>query len=246
MKLPVEVINRGGSGEIVILCEHASAHIPREYFELGLCQNDRKSHAAWDPGALDLASSLSQELDAPLIASCVSRLIYDCNRPPEEMSSIPAQSELIHVPGNVRLSSAERHARAQAVYLPFCQTVSNVLDARGADTFVVTVHSFTPTYFGKPRLVELGLLHDSDTRLADAMLINAVRLPHRKIARNEPYGPADGVTHSLKLHAVSRGLANVMIEVRNDLIATENDISEMTRDIVALLEPAITELKKKG
>ena len=33
-------------------------------------------------------------------------------------------------------------------------------------------------------------------------------------------GPQDGVTHTLLEHAVSTGLHNVMIEVRNDQIAT--------------------------
>ncbi len=35
------------------------------------------------------------------------------------------------------------------------------------------------------------------------------------------YGPADGVTHTLNLHAQPAGLLNVMIEIRNDLIETE-------------------------
>ena len=84
---------------------------------------------------------------------------------------------------------------------------------------VVTVHSFTPVHFGEPRAVELGILDDEDSRLADRMLVRAGALPHRRVARNEPYGPDDGVMHSLKLHALSRGLANVMIDVRNGPVA---------------------------
>jgi predicted N-formylglutamate amidohydrolase len=42
-----------------------------------------------------------------------------------------------------------------------------------------------------------------------------------KVERNEPYGPEDGVTHTLRLHALPNGLLNVMIEVRNDLIQDE-------------------------
>ena len=166
-------------------------------------------------------------------------MVYDCNRPPEVPSSNPAKSELIEVPGNRNLSIAERQARADAIYYPFCAAVSDVLDVRGPDTVVVTIHSFTRVYLGKPRSVEVGLLHDSDSRLADAMLNRADMLPNREIARNEPYGPEDGVTHSLKKHALSRGLANVMIEVRNDLLRTPEDIAGMAKELLSLLRPAM-------
>ena len=38
------------------------------------------------------------------------------------------------------------------------------------------------------------------------------------VHRNQPYGPQDGVTHTLAEHGVARGLLNVMLEIRNDLI----------------------------
>jgi predicted N-formylglutamate amidohydrolase len=43
------------------------------------------------------------------------------------------------------------------------------------------------------------------------------------VGRNQPYGPEDGVTHTLRLHALPLGLLNVMIEIRNDLIQTLDD-----------------------
>ena len=239
---PVEILNPDGKGRVVILCEHASRHIPDQYAGLGLKPDDRDSHAAWDPGARDLSLALSRALDAPVVAATVSRLVYDCNRPPSAPSAMPEKSELIEVPGNADLTQSDRDARTQSVYDPFCAAVARVLDARGPDTVVVTVHSFTPTYFGQPRSVELGLLHDTDSRLVDAMLDHVDRIPHCHTARNEPYGPGDGVTHSLCLHALSRGLANVMIEVRNDLLRTPNEIADRAQEILMLLEPALTEI----
>ncbi|MFY2823869.1 N-formylglutamate amidohydrolase [Ruegeria sp. MALMAid1280] len=242
---PVEIINPGGKGRALLLCEHASNRIPAEYNGLGLSDADRDSHAAWDPGALALTRALSQALDATAVTSTVSRLVYDCNRPPEAASAMPEKSELIEVPGNVGLTQLQRDARTDAVYRPFCAAVAAELDKRGPDTVVVTVHSFTPVFYGQPRSVELGLLHDDDSRLVDAMLSRAGDIPHRRVERNEPYGPADGVTHSLKLHALSRGLANVMIEVRNDLMRTDSQIADMARDILTLLEPALKDIPIK-
>lgn len=242
MSSPVEIINPGGKGRVVILCEHASNRIPAEFGGLGLAAEDRDSHAAWDPGARALSLALSAALDAPVVASTVSRLVYDCNRPPEAPSAMPEKSELVEVPGNADLSQDARDARTAAVYEPFCAAVAEVLDARGPDTVVVTIHSFTPVYFGKQRAVELGLLHDDDSRLADAMLARADQIAPRIVERNEPYGPQDGVTHSLRLHALSRGLANVMIEVRNDLMRTDEDIAGRAQEILTLLQPALNDI----
>ena len=60
----VSVANAGGSSSVVLVCEHASCAIPDSFGGLGLSADDRKSHAAWDPGALGVAQSLSRRLDA--------------------------------------------------------------------------------------------------------------------------------------------------------------------------------------
>lgn len=238
----VELSNRDGNGPVVILCEHAAYDIPELYQGLGLAPMHRDSHAAWDPGARAVAIKLSAALDAPLIAGRVSRLVYDCNRSPESASAMPERSEVINVPGNYNLTPAQRAARVDAIYRPFCSTVTDILTARAAGnvpTVLITIHSFTPYYHGQPRAVEIGILHDADARMADAMLSHSHRLPHRNIQRNTPYGPNDGVTHSLKLHGIGNGLANVMIEIRNDLLTTPADEDTLVEELLQLIRPAL-------
>nr|WP_240989536.1 N-formylglutamate amidohydrolase [Salipiger mangrovisoli] len=235
----------GGRGPALVLCEHASNAIPARYHGLGLHETDRQSHAVWDPGALALAERLSAALDAPLVAGTVSRLVYDLNRPPEAASAMPVKTESVDVPGNIALSEAERAQRTRDIYAPFCTAVTETIAARktlGTPFALITVHSFTPSWFGAPRAVEIGILHDDDTRLADRMLDEARRLPGRRIARNDPYGPADGVTHSLKLHGITNNLPNVMIEVRNDLLADETGIEMIAGELLTLLRPALAGL----
>ncbi|WP_166418631.1 N-formylglutamate amidohydrolase [Cochlodiniinecator piscidefendens] len=241
----VETLNPEGRGPVVILCEHASNFIPERYHGLGLTAEARISHAAWDPGALAMSKILSKALDAPLVTSTVSRLVYDSNRPPEADSAMPSKSELIDVPGNVNLSAEARAERTQTVYVPFCAEVDAVLARRVAQdipTAVITMHTFTPIYHGAMRDVEIGVLHDDDSAFADAMLYQAPSLGERVVRRNEPYGPADGVTHSLKLHGQSRGLPNVMIEVRNDLATNPEDEAKMAQELLTLIGPALVHL----
>lgn len=245
----VEVVHPEGAGGVLLLCEHAARHIPARYNGLGLDAVARDSHAAWDPGARAVALELSRALDAPLVASRVSRLVYDCNRPTEAETAMPQKSELIEVPGNRDLTPAQREERTETVYRPFCAAVSDMIAtrrARGLSTVLITIHSFTPIYFGAWRETEIGILHDSDSRLADAMLAGADRLPERRIARNDPYGPEDGVTHSLRLHGIANGLPNVMIELRNDLVGDEAGVAAMAQELMTLIAPALDALAGQG
>ncbi len=238
----VDVLNPQGAGSVLILCEHASNHIPDRYNGLGLDHSVKYSHVAWDPGALAMATHLSTALDAPLVASRVSRLVYDCNRPPYAPAAMPEKTERFHVPGNQSLSLSAIDERIATVYRPFCNAVMKVIadrKAAGKPTILVTIHSFTRVYFDQVRTLEIGILHDEDARLADEMLNNVHLLPHRKIERNAPYGPSDGVTHSLKIHGQAHGLFNVMLEVRNDLLSTPADERAMADEILTLLLPAL-------
>jgi len=213
----VEVSRRNGRSPVVLVCEHASPHIPAAFGGLGVSPKARESHVAWDPGAVAVAQAMSRALDATLVSSLVSRLVYDCNRPPHAPSAMPLRSEAYEVFGNHNLTDAEKHARVARYYTPFRDRLASEI-ARRTDPILVTIHSFTPVYSGQSRDVEIGILHDSDSRLADAMLRVA---PEYDVRRNAPYGPADGVTHTLKEHAIAHGHLNVMIEIRNDLIADE-------------------------
>ncbi|XDB00294.1 N-formylglutamate amidohydrolase [Sulfitobacter sp. LCG007] len=215
---PANVIRPDGASGVVLVCEHACNFIPPGFRGLGLTPEAQVSHAAWDPGAFALAQRLSDRLDAPLVSSGISRLVYDCNRPPESPSAMPEKSEIFDIPGNRHMSAEDRLSRVVSYYDPFRRALAETIRDAGARA-LVTLHSFTPIYFGKPREVEIGILHDSDTRLADAMLEGAGRHTTLKVRRNAPYGPQDGVTHTLREHGLANGLPNVMIEVRNDLIA---------------------------
>lgn len=222
--VPVSELNIRGGGEVLLVCEHASRRLPERLGTLGLDADARAAHIAWDPGALAVATLLSRQLDAVLVHQNFSRLAYDCNRPPEAPDAMPSRSEIYAIPGNQGLTDADRALRTEAIYTPFRQAIaSRIVERKAAsrETVLVTIHSFTPIYHGVRRDVEVGILHDLDSRLADRMLDAAAHQDRYVVRRNEPYGPADGVTHTLREHALANGLLNVMIEVRNDLIGDE-------------------------
>ena len=245
---PVALENPGARGRVVLVCEHASRRMPRALGTLGLSEDVLASHIAWDPGALAVAKRLSASLDATLVHQRFSRLGYDCNRPPESPAAMPEKSEVFDVPGNRGLDQAARDARTEALYLPFRAALADLVRTRiaeGRAPVLVTIHSFTPVYFGKPRAVEIGILHDTDSRLADAMLA-AGEGGRYDIRRNEPYGPEDGVTHTLKEHAIANGLANVMIEVRNDLVRDAAGEAAVADYLTHLLREGLSSLEREN
>ena len=216
---PFLAVNAEGRSPFVLICEHASRQVPRRLGKLGLPDAELERHIAWDIGAEPVARLLSRLMDAPLALQRYSRLAYDCNRPPESPGAMPELSELTVIPGNQGLTAADRLARIEGLYRPFHDGVSRLLDARaaaGVKTLVVSVHSFTPVYKGNRRSVELGILHDRDTALASTLIKS---VPNIDARLNEPYGPKDGVMHTLNMHGFARGLPHAMIEIRNDLVA---------------------------
>lgn len=247
---PALVINTQGSSRILLVCEHASNHISARYADLGLSDAAKTSHAAWDPGAQAVSERLSTLLDATLVLSTVSRLVYDCNRPPSSPGAMRAVSEQINIPGNEALSAADRAERIATVYDPFTKTVTDTIKSYDAAPILVTIHSFTRMFNGHIRDVDVGIIHDTAPQLAATMVdLSGTRLGLR-YALNKPYSKADEVAHTLELHGTNNGLINVMIEVCNDLIETpeqQDAIAGMLADLLKASLAAMNEdISPKG
>lgn len=227
---------------VILVCEHASNTFPAPWGTLGLTPEQQQAHIAWDIGALGLARGLAQRMNATLVHAPVSRLIYDLNRAPHQPGAMPARSEVHDVPGNQTLTPQDRAARMDAVYLPFHHGLHGVLMQRlavGVVPVVITIHSFTPVYFGAKRTVEFGVIHDADPALATAIVTEARARTHLRCALNEPYSAADDVTHTLRLHATPYALPNAMLEVRNDLITTSSQQDSMAEMLAPVLLAAL-------
>jgi len=237
----VDLRNGEAAGPFLLVCEHASNSIPAEFGNLGLDSAARETHIAWDPGAFGLARLLSDLLDSPLVAATTSRLVYDCNRPPDSPGAYAGKSEIFEIPGNLGLDAEGRIARTEKVYLPFQAALTRQLArmlARGRRPVLVTVHSFTPVWFGQSREIEFGIIHDTDATFAQALFDAARDLPLR-VALNQPYSAADGVAHTLKLHATPHDLPHAMLEIRNDLLADATAQQAMAGHLAAALSRAL-------
>ena len=240
---PVRVFNARGQSPFVLACDHATNHIPEEYADLGLSPHQRLMHIAWDPGALGVALQLSEMLDAPLVASTVSRLVVDCNRAPDAPDLVTTISERTEIVGNREVTDEERRARVERYHAPFHEAIAAQLDSRlaaGREAILVSIHSFTPVYKDVWRPWPVGLITPQDARFTQS-LFDALReaTPGLLVGWNEPYSAHVGVTHTLEHHGDRRGIPCSMVEIRHDEILGDDGIALWASRLAEALRVAV-------
>ncbi len=214
-----------GSSPFFLICDHAGKRIPRKLGDLGVSVGELERHIAWDIGAAAVASHLSEHLDAFFIRQTYSRLVIDCNRPLDVASSITERSELTDIPGNRNLDEASRSMRAREIFHPYHARIIDELDRRSRDnrsTILVSVHSFTPIYLGKSRPWHIGMLYGRDSRIAKFLLQKIRDEGEWNVGDNEPYAVTPITDYAIPVHGEGRGLPNIGLEIRQDLIADES------------------------
>ena len=235
---PFECINQCSPDGILLICDHASRHIPPAYGDLGVSPEHLRSHIAWDIGAGELTRRMASLLGAGAVLSRVSRLVIDCNRPPGHQSSIPAATHAVAVPGNLNLPPRETQARERQFFYPYQSAIAAKLSAieeSGTEAVLVSVHSFTPFLNTVARPWHFGVLSDRDPRLADLVLTELKGQPDLVIGDNEPYSGSNPEGYACRYHGDAKGRANVLIEVRQDLVNSPT----RTNATANLLAPAI-------
>ncbi|HXS39342.1 MAG TPA: N-formylglutamate amidohydrolase [Stellaceae bacterium] len=241
---PVEICNQAGAAPLLLTCDHASRAIPRALAKLGLADAVIARHIGWDIGAAAVTRRLAPLLDAPAVLAGYSRLVIDCNRPPEDASSIPAASDGVAIPGNTDLSPEARHARRLALFEPFHAAISGRLAAHrraGTAPALVSIHSFTPSMGGRARPWHAGVLWDGDGRIALPLLAALRGEAGLVIGDNEPYSAREPVGYTQRHHGLEAGLPHVAIELRQDLVAEEAGARGWAERLARLLRPILAQ-----
>lgn len=220
---PVTVLNREGRAPVLVLCDHAANAVPERLGRLGLDEAAFGRHIAYDVGAAGVTRLLSRRFDAPAVLSGYSRLVVDINRAVDDPTWLPEISDGVVVPGNRGLGAAEVAARRRAIYDPYHAAVAAEVDrmlGEGRVPAIVSIHSFTPVMRGFERPWHLGVLWDRDPRLSVPLIEALRRDPRLVVGDNEPYTGRDTLGSTMDVHATRRGLPHVLIELRQDLVAT--------------------------
>ncbi len=236
-----EIVAGSLQSGIIFICDHASNFIPPEYNNLGISNYDLNRHIAYDVGAATMTRVLAQEFNAPAILSKFSRLLIDPNRGADDPTLVMRISDGALIKGNATINQNEIENRIQQFHAPYHAAIKQVVNASlelSIVPIIISLHSFTRVMNTVKRPWHIGILWDNDPRLT-CPLIEALREQTDLIVGdNQPYnGGLEGDT--LNVHATQRGLANTLIEVRNDLISTEADAATWGLRLANILRPLL-------
>lgn len=241
-----EAFNPQGHPAIILVCDHASNFIPPEYAGLGLPAGRLETHIAWDIGAAAVTRTMAVALGAPAILGTHSRLLVDLNRGEDDPTLVMKLSDGAIIPGNATADEAEIRQRTKRYYHPYHDAVAGLIGGargRGMAPVVVSVHSFTPEWKGKPRPWHVGVLWSRrDARLSSGLLEVLRAEPDLCVGDNQPYS-GELVGDCMDRHALAQGLPHVLIELRQDLIGDDAGASAWGTRLVPLLRKAIAGMK---
>ncbi len=243
----VEAIHGPLSSQALVLCDHASNAIPPEFGTLGLAADQLERHIAYDIGAAWLSRRLAARLHCPALLTSFSRLLIDPNRGLDDPTLVMRLSDGAIIPGNARLDDSGVADRVDRFYRPYDEAIATAVRAgldHGCPPAIISVHSFTPFWKGALRPWHVGLLWDRDATLTEP-LFKALRAdPDLIVGDNEPYaGFLEGDT--IDRHATCHELPNVLIELRQDLIATQADAEAWADRLADMLEPVLADWRSQ-
>ncbi len=236
---PFEAVNPDGASPFLLVCDHAGNRVPRRLAGLGLDPRELERHIAWDIGAAAVARRLSSALDAALFLTVYSRLVIDCNRPLAAADAIAPISDSTPVPANQGLTPSDIEARAEALFWPYHRAIAAHLDGRagsGRPTALVSIHSFTPVMNGFVRPWHVAVTWHRDRRLPALLLRELRRDPALVVGDNEPYSVRPESDYAIPVHGETRGLPCALIELRQDLVGTEQGQAEWAGRLARILE----------
>jgi predicted N-formylglutamate amidohydrolase len=245
---PVEEVAGRLDAGVLLTCDHARNALPGAYGTLGLPAAALERHIAYDIGARWLTLRLAERLQAPAVLSTFSRLLIDPNRGADDPTLVMRYSDGAIVPGNARIDEIEIDRRTRLYWQPYrdaVQATTEAMLAEGPPPAIVSIHTFTDDWRGFKRPWKVGVLYDDDDRLARGVLrALAAELSPPEIGDNEPYrGGLKGDT--IDAVAIARGLLNVLIEVRQDLVATQAG-AEAWGDRLARMVQGAVEFGRSG
>ena len=239
---PVEIIDGDPRRGLLILCDHASNHVPADLDRLGVAEPEFARHIAYDIGSAAVTRGLADGLGVPAVLTTFSRLVIDPNRGRLDPTLVMRLSDGAIVPGNRRIDAAGVAERIRRFYEPYDRAVNAAVaegEAAGAPPMILTIHSFTPFWRGVGRPWQVGILYDRDERLSRPLIDGLIADPAGlTVGDNAPYGgglPGDTIDR----HATARNLPNALVEIRQDLVAGEEGQAEWAERFARLMRPML-------
>ncbi|MEM6762818.1 MAG: N-formylglutamate amidohydrolase [Pseudomonadota bacterium] len=228
--------------QVLLACDHGGNAVPQR-LALGVGEADLRRHIGYDIGAWGVTQRLGALLGAETIVQRFSRLVIDCNRPPSQPDAFPPRVDGSIIPGNVDLSAADAAARTAEIFHPYQGAVAAALDRRieaGIGPVLVAVHSFTPFHgdYPEPRPWPICVLFDKAPEFSLA-LSAVLSADGTNVGENVPYQVGALGDYTIPVHGEARAIPHTLIEIRQDLIATDSGQAQWAKRLAVALPQAL-------
>ncbi|MCP4809789.1 MAG: hypothetical protein GY913_25220 [Proteobacteria bacterium] len=224
-----------GTSSMLVTCEHASHRVPEPLTFSADDEAILQTHWGWDIGAAELVRAVCSLTSSSAVLARFSRLVCDANREVDDPTWILGDIEGHRLSFNRRVSPDERARRLASYHVPYHSTVDVALSLLGPDAFLLAVHTFTPTYRGEARDMDVGVLFDSYPEEAERLRA-ALAGEGLACVLNQPYSGLDGLMYSATRHGRGHGVRYLELEVRQDLLADTGAVSLMASQLTQALE----------
>ena len=244
-----------GRGSIVILGAHNGFDVPENLYTadgdpLGVSADwfspahENKRHEACDWGMKALFNGLNValcDLDCSVLTAKHSRLVCDLNREPNQAITTRADELGVAIPLNNALSENDKASRLSTFYAPWFTAIEHLTrrakEHNAGKVLILDLHSFTPTWNGVQRDVDIGTLKLEETtlsNLAEAFYAKACKENNLKFKPDAPYN-MQTLKYREKLVANSLckkfDVAYLGVEIRNDYLQTPDRLEAVTKII---------------
>lgn len=241
---PFTILNARGDAPFLLVADHASRAFPAAMNQLGVADWVLDKHVAWDIGSDAITRHLAERFNAPAIMAGYSRLIVDLNRQLTHPSAFIPVSDGIAIPGNLELSDEDREMRTRSFFRPYHEAIRRHLREaldRGHVPALISVHTCTPVFDRLVRKWHVGVMWDKDPRIAKRLLDNLNAMPGVCVGDNEPYSGQHPNDFTIDYHAERNGLPCVGIEVRQDLVDTDEGARQWANILADALEDILAD-----
>lgn len=233
MNDPWVILGQPTNGGILVICDHASNHVPDE-IALGIDPALLSRHIAYDIGVTGVATFLVELSGCAAFLATNSRLVVDLNRYPDDASAIPVCSDGVDIPGN-NLDALGRQGRLHRYFHPYHARLEDLLHLH-RPALILSIHSFTPRLESDPhghRPWEIGVLYNEYEAAAN-LAIERLEGEGLVVGDQLPYS-GKHLNATMNRHAEANEIPYVGVEIRQDLVETS---AEQERFAAILAEMA--------
>jgi predicted N-formylglutamate amidohydrolase len=230
-------------GPLLLVCDHAANALPKSYGTLGLEAGDFAAHIASDIGAATVTRALAKAFGAPAVLASWSRLLIDLNRGPDDPTLVMKLSDGRIIPGNRDADANEIARRLKAFHAPYHMAIEAQIERThraGHVPVILSMHSFTPAWKGVKRPWDVGVLWDRDARVAAPLMARLTQAGF-VVGDNEPYN-GELENDCMYRHGTMHGLPHVLIEMRQDLIATPQAAEAFAARLKPVIEKVLADM----